>query len=141
MAARLQVRALIWVGERIVVHRVTRRGRLYVTLPGGRVNDRESVTDALRREVLEEIGLNVEIGDLVFAAEVVSGARRQDVELVFEARPCQTFEPAELILVDPGNPMCEVLPPVLDEVVRCADSTRAGAKWLGNIYSPNIAVE
>ncbi len=50
----MKVRAVIWVEERVVVHREHRRGELHVTLPGGRVNERESVTEALRREVCED---------------------------------------------------------------------------------------
>jgi hypothetical protein len=46
MPARVKVRAVIWVDERVVVHRVQRRGALHVTLPGGRLDERESVTDA-----------------------------------------------------------------------------------------------
>lgn len=75
MPARVKVRAVIWVDERVVVHRELRRGVPQVTLPGGRVVERESVMDALRREVLEEVGLEIEVGDLLFAAEVMRGGR------------------------------------------------------------------
>ena len=85
MPARVKVRAVIWIDDQIAVHRTERRGHQHVTLPGGRVNERESVTAALHREVREELGVEILIGDLVFAAEVHSGARRQDVELVFDA--------------------------------------------------------
>ena len=136
MPARVKVRAVIWVGERVVVNRVHRRGELHVTLPGGRVNERESIIDALHREVLEEVGLDVEIGALLFAAEVISGARRQDVELVFEARPRTPIGENAVDLVDPRDPAYDVLPPVLGEVARARTSANdAGARWLGNLYT------
>ncbi|MGO9752374.1 MAG: NUDIX domain-containing protein [Solirubrobacteraceae bacterium] len=136
MPVSVKVRAVIWVDERVVVHRAHRRGELHVTLPGGRVNERESVTDALRREVREEVGLDVEVGDLLLAAEVVSGARLQDVELVFEARSLDPIDGQRLDLVDPADPAAlEVLPPVLAELARRRGSP-AGARWLGNIYAP-----
>lgn len=133
MPARVQVRAAIWVGDQLVVHRVNQRGELRVTLPGGRVNERESVTDALRREVLEEIGIEITIGDLIFAAEVLSGARRQDVELVFSAEPTGEI-PITAELVDPADPGVAVLPPVLDQLVAWRDGTRTD-RWLGNLYA------
>ena len=56
MPARVKVRAVIWIDDQIAVHRTERRGHQHVTLPGGRVNERESVTAALHREVREELG-------------------------------------------------------------------------------------
>ena len=135
MPARVRVRAVIWVNDRIVVHRGRRRGRPHVTLPGGRVNERESVTDALRREVREELGVAIELGDLLFAGEVHSGARHQDVELVFAAKLTDPTAASGLDLVDPGAPGGEVLPPVLDRLAGGAGAD-AGVRWLGNLYAP-----
>ena len=83
--------------------------------------------------MLEEVGLDVEIGALLFAAEVISGARRQDVELVFEARPRTPIGENAVDLVDPRDPAYDVLPP---EVARARTSANdAGARWLGNLYT------
>jgi ADP-ribose pyrophosphatase YjhB (NUDIX family) len=136
MPVRVKARAVIWVGDRVVVHSVVRNERLHVTLPGGRVNERESVIEALHREVQEEIGLEIEIGDLLFAAEVIAGASRQDVELVFEARPRGSIDGRQFDLVDPADEAsANVLPPVLGELARRHQSPAVAApRWLGNLY-------
>lgn len=65
---RVKARALIWIEHRLIVAQQQRRGRTELSLPGGRLNDHESVLDALAREVLEETGLGVEPGRLVHVA-------------------------------------------------------------------------
>jgi ADP-ribose pyrophosphatase YjhB (NUDIX family) len=135
MPVRVKVRAVIWIDGRIVVHRDKRHGRLHVTLPGGRVNERESVTDALQREVREELGVTIELGDLLFAGEVHSGVRYQDVELVFAASLTDPRAGSGLDLVDPAAPDGEVLPPVLDRLVVSA-GVGDDRRWLGNLYAP-----
>ena len=53
------------------------------TTPGGRVEPGESPLDALKREVLEESGLEVEVGELV---GVYSRPYKDDIVLFFRAR-------------------------------------------------------
>ncbi|MDA8068837.1 MAG: hypothetical protein M0T77_09550 [Actinomycetota bacterium] len=101
-----------------------------------RVNERESVIDALRREVREEAGIDVQVGDLMFAAEVISGVSRQDVELVFAVEPVRAITtPVELL--DPVAPGCVVMPPVLEQILAWRDGS-LGVGWLGNIYARGI---
>jgi 8-oxo-dGTP diphosphatase len=45
------------------------RPQLVWDLPGGRVEDAETLREALRREMREECGIEVSIGDMLFLAE------------------------------------------------------------------------
>lgn len=136
---RVKVRALIWHDGRLLVHREMRQGEAYVSLPGGRVLDRESLADALRREVREELGLDVEVGALRYVAEVVQGHRVHDLNLVFDASLAGRLEPDGRHLVEPADPNAMgVLPPILDVV---ASDHAAGAhapRWLGNVWRPGL---
>lgn len=133
MPLRVHAHAVIRVGDRIVVHRRQTHERDHLTLPGGRVKDRESVTEALRREILEETGIEVVLGDLLFAGEV-NATSRQDILLIFGAQPAPGTTVEEISLVDPGAVGAEsILPPVLDRL------GAAGPTWLGELYRPQLS--
>ncbi|HEX2051626.1 MAG TPA: NUDIX hydrolase [Actinomycetota bacterium] len=58
-------------GALLVIRRGRDPGRGLWSLPGGRVEHGEALVDAVRREVREETGLDVAVGELLGVYEVV----------------------------------------------------------------------
>lgn len=114
-----------------------RQGRTYWTLPGGGVEEGETLTEALQREWIEETGITIaEEHPLRFLLDVVTplghGRSRHIVNLIFEVQQqldCPVVEPhlvpgEHLDQVDwvtlEEFPTLPFLPPVQSEIIRIA---------------------
>ena len=69
-------------GKILLVRRARAPGLGLWSLPGGRVEFGESLEIALRREVMEETGLQIEIGSLAGWREVLPGANGSTAHFV-----------------------------------------------------------
>jgi ADP-ribose pyrophosphatase YjhB (NUDIX family) len=132
----IRARAVIWIDGLLIVAEQSRRGRKELSLPGGRVNDHESVGDALKREVAEETGLDVELGQLVYVSETVQPVGATEVELIFLARPSGVPQlSGRFQTIDLSSEQRPVVrPPILEQI---ASDARTGwrdtPRWLGDL--------
>jgi ADP-ribose pyrophosphatase YjhB (NUDIX family) len=83
---RIRAAAIIVENGRILLEKHAKDGREYWVLPGGGVDPGETLSEGLRRELREEIGVETETGALAFACEAIApDASRHIVQLAFLA--------------------------------------------------------
>lgn len=131
----VKVHALVWMDGGVAVHEGRRQREPQLTLPGGRVRDREPLAEALQRELDEELGAQAEVGALQYVAEVVHGHSAHELTLVFAVRALTPLGPDTLV-VDPGTPDAHVFPPILAQVAADGPAGPPAPRWLGNIWIP-----
>lgn len=139
---RVKVRAVVIDRGRLLVVPERRVGaHSHMALPGGRVDDRETVTEALLRELREETGLDATSERLLYIAEATAPHRLQEVNLIFLAKPSGEPDFAELSFVDlaDGN-LPLILPPIVPEIARdLASNWQNTPRWLGNIWDESLS--
>lgn len=69
MEKRVSCRAIIFTDNKIVAMYREKNDRVYYTFPGGGKNDGETFEDCVKREVVEEFGINVNPIKLVYKYE------------------------------------------------------------------------
>lgn len=85
---KVRVVVILLRGSELLLMNHRRLGLNYWVLPGGAVKEGETVADCARREMREETGLEIELGRLVYLADVISpDRRRHHVNLFFLGQP------------------------------------------------------
>lgn len=144
ISVELRTSAVVRRGEEVLLVRHARNGRSYWVLPGGHPHAHEVASAAVEREILEETGLRVEPGQVLFVWEgIAPHEQRRIVEVVFSAElKGPSRDPvSESALERPAFVPIEELgtyrlyPPVAG-YLRGAhqDDFRRGAPYLGNLW-------
>jgi len=84
MPIELIARGLIIHGSSVLLCKAKQGGYYY--LPGGHIEKGESAPEAVRREILEETGLESTVGEFLLATELhftQNGKRKHELTLVF----------------------------------------------------------
>lgn len=93
---RNSAKALVIRDGKMAAIRIRDAGEEWFIMPGGGMEPEETLAEAVRREVMEELGLEVECGELLFVVEGVHGEAFHRVDLVFGCTI--TGEAAEAVL-------------------------------------------
>ena len=97
---QLRVAAIIVREGQLLLVEHRKRGQRYWVLPGGRLEGRETLDAALRRELEEELRLEARVGPLVIVCESLA-PDRHFVNLIFQSEIGESAEPQ----LDPRDPV------------------------------------
>lgn len=113
---RTAAKAMIVKNNQILVIK-HERNHTYYTLPGGGQNHNESLTEALVRECLEEVGARVKIKDLAFVFEYIGDRHENSIQI-------EGFHQMDLVFES------EIHEEMVFEKACEMDETQIGFEWI-----------
>lgn len=86
MKIDIRIAACIIKNNKILMVRHKKGDKKYWLLPGGRIEYGETIIETLKRELIEETGLKIDVGDLMFISEAIpKDNHRHIVNIFFKA--------------------------------------------------------
>ncbi len=113
---RVAAKAIIIKENKILVIE-NYKDQIYYTLPGGGQNHKEDLHQTLKRECIEEIGVDVKVGELEFVCEYISGRHDDSIHSA-------NFHQMDMFF------RCELFGNICVEDAAERDATQTGYKWL-----------
>jgi ADP-ribose pyrophosphatase YjhB (NUDIX family) len=138
----IRVGGFLQLDGRILVVKQGRGEERYWLLPGGGVRFGETLSEALRREIDEELGLRVAVGRLLAIVESISpepAYPKHVVHLVFEvsAAPEADIVPQEATVLraefldERGLSTIDLRPPIAEFLLDCLRELPSSPQYLG----------
>lgn len=137
-------RAFIFSEKKILLCRQKNPFRDYWTLPGGSVEEGETILDCISREITEEIGVVLEINQMLFIRELIDSSRHRiefyfsviepDNKQIFDnIIPCNEIAEVKFFTVEDLQQV-NVKPICLPELIRkIYDKSKNFPIYLGNV--------
>lgn len=138
----LRAAAVLARGGKILLVNHVRHGRSYWVLPGGHVEFGETLEEALRREMKEELSLDVTVGPLVLVHDFIPASRDRHVvnhafrvesaSADFRVKPEHALKSARWV---PFGELAslDLLPPIAKVLRQVIESPPKTALYLGRI--------
>lgn len=122
---RINVRAIIWKGGKLlaVKHKSKKGGEsAYWALPGGGLDPFESLSDGIRREMIEETGIAPQVDRMLFGQQLPSGraGRDEELEFFFLVTNPNDYESIDLEKTSHGAielARCEFIDPTIENIL------------------------
>lgn len=137
---RIRVAVLIVENGNVLLAEHEKGGRRYWLLPGGGMEFGESVEEAAKRELFEEAGIEIEVGDLLWVVDSIPGdLHRHVLNLIVEGRALSTnlVPGQDRVLRDmrwwPVEAIAdlEIFPDTREEILRYVRTGQRGPALLG----------
>jgi ADP-ribose pyrophosphatase YjhB (NUDIX family) len=100
----ITVRGVIMDGDKLFLLRLYDNGQpaSYLALPGGKLESFEDITDCLSREIIEELGVKPDVGELLFVQQfAVDG--REFMDFIFRINNSADFRQIDLTKTSHGQ--------------------------------------
>ncbi len=105
---RVNVRGILWRDGKIlaVKHKEDDGSESpYWAIPGGGLDPMESLEDGVKRELMEELGINAEVGNVMFVQQFPSRREgfREELEFFFHIKDSEHFDAIYLLSTTHGH--------------------------------------
>lgn len=134
---RINVRGIIYQDGKIFAQKLKNSDRDYEywCTPGGGLDDGESLVDGLRREMIEETGIEPKIGWLLFIQQYQDESKEY-LEFFFHIENADDYKTIDLATTSHGEievDRCEFIDPTTENILPAPLQTMDYEKYLGYV--------
>ncbi len=90
----IRVRGIILLEDKLLVVKHPHNTGFF-SLPGGKIKIGEDLKSCLKREIFEELGVESEIGNLLYVNNFTRNEEEQSMEFFFEIKNAEAFQDTE----------------------------------------------